>query len=338
VTPLLKRAISIAPNQPEAYYHLARYYESQRAWHDSYMIASLGLSLSTTKGNKLLEYPGVYALKFFKGVAAWWIGNTEEARQIMYDLFVDIDSLSNEFKGYVLNNINSIGYPESYSAYSQEMHKNLKFKFKGSENIARNYSQVFQDMFVLSALKGKTNGYYLEVGSNDPYRYNNTALLEKQFGWQGISVDIDFASVQKFRKDRDNPVIHANALELDYESILNEAKAPKTIDYLQVDCEPPQVSFEILKKIPFDSYKFRVITFEHDYYLDQSVRDDSRAFLSSKGYELVVSDVAYSKGKNFEDWWVHPSEDIDGALKDISNTVKVAREYMFSSTTTKNSS
>jgi len=338
VTPILKRAISVAPDQPEAYYHLARFYEAQRSWHDSYMIASLGLSVTTLEGNKLLDYPGRYGLKFFKAVAAWWIGNTEESRQLMFELFLDIDNLSEEFKGYVLRNINSIGYPESYSAYFQDMHDRFKFKFEGSENIKRNYSQVFQDLYILAALKGKRNGYYLEIGSNDPYRYNNTALLEKQFGWKGVSVDLDFSSVQKFRKDRDNPVLHANALDLDYVQVLASNNAPKTIDYLQVDCEPPQVSLQILKKIPFDVVKFKIITFEHDYYLDQSVREESREFLRSKNYELAVSDIAYSKGRNFEDWWVHPSVNLASPLKDINDTVKVAREFMFYGIDNKNSS
>ena len=79
-------------------------------------------------------------------------------------------------------------------------------------------------------------------------------------------------------------------------------------DYLQVDCEPPSVSFEILKMIPFDEFKFGVVTFEHDYYADltKSIREESRAFMRSKGYILVIGNVSMNDDCPYEDWWVHP--------------------------------
>jgi len=49
------------------------------------------------------------------------------------------------------------------------------------ENIEKSNGQALQDMFVLSVLKGKKNGTYLEIGAQEPIFQNNTAILEKDF-------------------------------------------------------------------------------------------------------------------------------------------------------------
>ena len=68
------------------------------------------------------------------------------------------------------------------------------------------------------------------------------------------------------------------------------------------------VSLQILKKIPFDKYKFATITFEHDDYsdIDDYVKKESRNYLESQGYILVVNDVSNDGLCAYEDWWVHP--------------------------------
>tara|TARA_Y100000768_G_C23458310_1_gene442527 strand:+ start:252 stop:419 length:168 start_codon:yes stop_codon:yes gene_type:complete len=48
--------------------------------------------------------------------------------------------------------------------------------------------QSLQDKFVLNMLKYKKNGYFLEIGSNDPININNTYILEKDYEWNGIMV------------------------------------------------------------------------------------------------------------------------------------------------------
>ena len=49
---------------------------------------------------------------------------------------------------------------------------------------------------------------------------------------------------------------------------LIELKDCTEIDYLQLDCDPPVITYKILLKIPFDKVKFGVITYEHDHYND----------------------------------------------------------------------
>ena len=42
--------------------------------------------------------------------------------------------------------------------YFKEQFDKLKYKFPGAEDIENNYSQSFQDMFVLTMLDGKKEG------------------------------------------------------------------------------------------------------------------------------------------------------------------------------------
>jgi hypothetical protein len=95
-------------------------------------------------------------------------------------------------------------------------------------------------------------------------------------------------------------------LSLDYSLILSENFDSDIIDYLQLDIEPPKNTFDAMLSIPFEKYKFRVITYEHDHYVDltKSYREKSRRYLSSLGYTLVVNDVSPSGECSFEDWWV----------------------------------
>ena len=73
--------------------------------------------------------------------------------------------------------------------WTPEMARLLRFPFKGAENITKNHSQAWQDIFVLSMLEGQAGGRYLEVGANVASFHSNTCLLHKEFGWQGISLE-----------------------------------------------------------------------------------------------------------------------------------------------------
>jgi hypothetical protein len=182
-------------------------------------------------------------------------------------------------------------------------------------------------------LNGKTNGTYLEIGAADPFKGNNTALLEQDFKWKGASIEISEYESNKFKNFRKNPIYTQDATKIDYNKFLSELNLGTDIDYLQLDCDPPSVTYDILTKIPFDKYRFAVITFEHDYYADvtKSYRDKSREFLFSKGYILIASNIAPDSTSSFEDWWVHPeliSKDIINIMIDNGGNVKNAQEYM----------
>jgi FkbM family methyltransferase len=52
--------------------------------------------------------------------------------------------------------------------------------------IFKSKSQQWQDLFVLSELGFKRNGYFVEFGATNGIDLSNTYLLEKEFGWNGI--------------------------------------------------------------------------------------------------------------------------------------------------------
>ena len=84
--------------------------------------------------------------------------------------------------------------------YSNKKINSLKFNFERCNKIENNYSQIYQDMFVLSMNNGTNSGTYLEIGAGD-YKYgNNTYLLEYDFNWSGVSIDINIVSVEGFNK------------------------------------------------------------------------------------------------------------------------------------------
>ena len=188
--------------------------------------------------------------------------------------------------------------------YTKDLLTKLKSKFLNIENIERNYSQAYQDMFALYVNKGKKNGTNVDIGSHTPVYINNTFLLESVFDWTGISFEIDTQCVREFNKQRKNKCIECDATTFLYKQCFDELKLPKRIDYLSVDIEPASKTLKALKQIPFNEYRFNAITFEHDTYRwGNSVQQESRSFLNDQGYTLAISDVSHL-GNSFEDWYI----------------------------------
>lgn len=333
---LLLRAISLMPDRPEAYYLISRLYEMSKDWQESYTFAIMGEKLPEPK-EKLttnVDYPGKYALTFERAVTAWWIGLWDESMHLFRQLKKMPDAQWN-IAQVTKNNLANLGELAAYKqplAYYDSNYEHLKIKFNDASSIKENYAQTYQDMFVLTMLNGKKAGKYLEIGCGDPFYGNNTALLEKQFGWTGISIDNEQLEINKWKNTTRNfnQVICADATKLDYTKLLEETF---TWDYLQLDCDPATVTYACLVKIPFEKHRFAVITFEHDHYYYESsdIRRKSRKYLESMGYELVVANIAPDNYNSFEDWWVHP-ELVDRAIinkmKDISEKPKRADKYM----------
>ncbi len=330
---LWQNALAYQPHRPEAHFCLAEYYERNKDWTKSYAHAcsAVAFSSSAVVASANIGYTPAGAI-FQKAVAAWWVGKGKESRELFHLLADNQKIVPERYLQSIQANITSLGSgPDPFLKYVKGYYPKLRLKFEGSENIDENYSQTYQDMFVLSMLNGRTNGTYLEIGAADPFKGSNSALLEK-LGWTGTSVEILAHEVDKFKAQRSNEIILADATTLDYKKLLKE-RGLTHVDYLQVDCEPPLVSMQILEMMPFDTCTFGVITFEHDYYADmtKSIRERSREFLRSKGYVLVVSNVSPDSKSPYEDWWVHPNH-VDAEILEImrmdDDSVHHAERYM----------
>ena len=338
---LIHSALSILPERPEAYYFLCLMHEKKQEWDQVYTYSILGLNCydKEIEPINIPDYEGKYLLVYQKAISSWWWGKMKESRDLFYSLVDEYwNDMNSEYQALIENKIMHIGLgPNSQSAvyYDRSKLDQLRFKFKNSDTIERSYSQVLQDIFVLSVLDGKNNGTFLEIGGAKPFDRNNTALLEEKFNWRGVSIELDETFAKEYTKERPKTkVLNQNALDVNYEKLLNENFQETTIDYLQLDIEPARNTYECMLKIPFDKYKFAVITYEHDYYIDvtRSYRQKSRDFLKSKGYVLVVNDISPDGISSFEDWWVHPDlvdEKIISIMKDKNEDTKNAEDYIF---------
>lgn len=112
---ILQKAMNLLTDRPEAYFLLSRLHERQKEWHDGYTVSCMGLKFSNFNLpplNTNVEYPGQYGLLFEKGVTSWWVGMTEESREIMYDLKINY-SLDSIHANAVENNLKTCGYPKN---------------------------------------------------------------------------------------------------------------------------------------------------------------------------------------------------------------------------------
>lgn len=335
---LLQHALCLLPERPEAYFLLARFHEKRQQWQDAYIYASQGIEFSSRDVEPLrtsCEYPGEYGLYFEKAVSSYWWGKGNESRELFQHIKNNykLDDIHYEA---VQNNLMQLGsgdIPDKIIKYQKEKHSYLRHKFLDSENIEKNYSQAYQDMFILSMLNGKKNGLYLEIGAQQPFYQNNTALLETEFEWKGISIEILPELCEQFERERKNTILCKDALKVNYEELLSEFSDERVWDYLQLDCEPSKTTFEILLSIPFEKWKFAVITYEHDHYVDMSgcYREKSRRYLKAMGYEMCVNDISPNDTSPFEDWWYHPDlidQTILDQMKCVNDRVNNVVKYM----------
>ena len=298
---LILHAISNTPELPQLYLFLTKIHEQQKEWNECNTTASIGLSL--IENYRQFTYDDkVYSdilneLLFQKAISNYYIGRVNKAK-LDLEILRNKTDLKKWMVDAIYNSLNIIGYPVIYNQIGYEKVTSSKDVFK--TNSFTSFSQCLQDVFISTLLGAR--GTYLEIGSGDPIKHNNTYLLERDYGWEGISLEVDESMVVKFNSTRENKSIHADATNFDY----NTVSLPEVIEYLQVDCEPPHVTLNALYNIPFDKHKFVFITFEHDAYRELEVKKKSREYLSELGYKLLISNVSYNNRDSWEDWWVHP--------------------------------
>lgn len=339
VKSMYNAAIALIPDRPEAYYLMSKILETEGHYFESYTNVELGLRYADDMRENLdVGYPGKWGLVFQKAVSAWWRGRGMESRRLFQKLVNEHwKEMDESHQKSVESNVVNLGSGPEYYAfrmYDNSMYDKLRYKFPGSRGIENNYAQVYQDLFILSVLDGKKNGSFLEIGGAKPYLGNNTYLLEKEYGWKGVSLELNEEFVNEYKAARPTTVYCKDALQTDYDELISTHFDSDVIDYLQLDIEPARNTYECMLKIPFDKYKFRVITYEHDYYADvtRTYREKSREFLRSKGYLLVANDLSPDGICNFEDWWVHPdyvSKSLIDKMTDLTEGAKDTTAYMF---------
>lgn len=206
-----------------------------------------------------------------------------------------------------------------------------------SQSIDNSHAQLLQDVFVLSQLGFKENGFFVEFGATDGKTLSNSFQLEKEFGWNGILAEPGISWEQALKQQRSASIdtrcvwkesgVELSFLEADYtevstisefadadahrDSRLNSKEyLVKTIsleDLLLEHSAPKTIDylsidtegseFEILQAFDFGKYKFRIITCEHNYGPNREVIYE---LLVSKGYKRVMEDFS-----QWDDWYTY---------------------------------
>lgn len=176
------------------------------------------------------------------------------------------------------------------------------------------YSQAGQEKFVLNTLNHPRNGYFLEFGALDPRSLSNTYCLDTVFNWKGLSFDCSNLDLKWLNDRKNSTFIRGNALNHDYKNLFSEHSVPNIVDYLQIDIDPARGNLHLLKQLKeevFHDFKFKVITYEHDFKGQTSLIpavEESRQIFKKAGYVPAFLNV-HNLGPSdvFEDWYVHPN-------------------------------
>lgn len=86
---LFEYAIGASPLRPEAYYHICRFMEWINDWPQILLFASMGLShcdAAVSPSITDLEYPGAYALKFYRALSLYHVGDAETSIKLFAEL------------------------------------------------------------------------------------------------------------------------------------------------------------------------------------------------------------------------------------------------------------
>jgi FkbM family methyltransferase len=221
-------------------------------------------------------------------------------------------------------------YEFQKTVYELPRNENLSASFRSLLHLQPSYGQFQQDLWVALAVgHGKKNGYYVDVGSADGVKISNTNLLD-HMGWKGVCIDpfptnMQGRTCEVFRQPlfsesgkkvqfrvagelggiesgldtHKGEVSKAAVVELvtaTLDEILEKAKAPKWIDYMNLDVEG--VEYDVLRGFSFDRYGVGSFTIEHNHELQK--RELIRKLMEGKGYVRVRS-------WEVDDWYVHPT-------------------------------
>ena len=200
-------------------------------------------------------------------------------------------------------------------------------------------SQLGQDLFVMSRLNFKKNGYFVEFGAANGIVDSNTFSLEKEYGWAGILAEPAEIWQDDLRANRncniETKCLHQTSnltvpffeakdhglsgltsmLSIDrYKTQRKKGRAydVETISLTDLflkhnapnhidylSIDTEGSEYLILKNFDFNKYSFGVITCEHNF---SETREQVNLLLTSKGYVRKHEAISV-----FDDWYVNPT-------------------------------
>jgi FkbM family methyltransferase len=200
-------------------------------------------------------------------------------------------------------------------------------------------SQLRQDLFVLSHLGFKKNGFFVEFGATNGLDLSNSHLMEKEFEWNGILAEPATCWHKELKNNR-TCYIETDCVWKDSKSVLtfnqvdeaelstinifsdsdSHSEARKkgrtyevqtiSLNDLLKKYNAPKIidylsidtegsEYQILSHFDFSEYSFKVITCEHNY---TTMREKLFSLLRQQGYQRVFEELSL-----FDDWYVNPT-------------------------------
>lgn len=99
--------------------------------------------------------------------------------------------------------IRSFFKPYDVKTYIKYLYYELRYWIK-NVLLTGSYSQDFEDV-VVEKILGNNNGFYIDVGANDPIRFNNTLRFYKK-GWRGINIEPNLRKHEKITRLRSRDI------------------------------------------------------------------------------------------------------------------------------------
>lgn len=188
-------------------------------------------------------------------------------------------------------------------------------------HLLKSYSQHGEDLMIDKIFKNKKNGFYIDIGANDPVALNNTKRLYDK-GWSGINIEPNHDIFWKLKKERKRDInlnvgiakqegrltfykFTANVLStfdknqfefnekygklqasievpvLPLRKVFYEYVQGKLVDFINIDVEGFEL--EVLKSNDWEKYRPKVIIIETEH--DDGSIDK---FLSSVDYKYLT--------------------------------------------------
>lgn len=165
-------------------------------------------------------------------------------------------------------------------------------------------AQAGQDQWVWEMTEHKRDGFYLDIGCNDPIFHSNTYALE-QMGWTGLLIDILGGC-----ETRKGTFINCDAGNPHERLKFHYSQLPDVVDFLSLDAEDSTLAAFMV--LPWDRVAFRTVCVETDVYRKgPEDRDKMRTLFKAMGYKVLCADVQVAwpdsdSRSPFEDWVVRP--------------------------------
>jgi FkbM family methyltransferase len=207
------------------------------------------------------------------------------------------------------------------------------------EYLRRSKSQLRQDLFVLSQLNFKRNGYFVEFGATNGVELSNTHLMEKEFDWTGILAEPAVCWHNDLKKNRSahietccvwsesNKTLRFNEAEMAELSTIDsycssdghykQRESGKSYDVKTISLNdllakydaPRKIDFlsldtegsefAILNSFDFSKYDVNIISCEHNFTVK---REQIYELLSKHKYVRIFEELS-----SFDDWYIKQS-------------------------------